>query len=112
MMSLHFKALYYKFMKFFLIPGNPPATYFYEQWGNEIKALQGDANVCVSHYPDLKHGTNSLDSMAEVMEFHFKQLEKFCDQVQVPVVIIGHSLGGYFALKLLEEAPEQIQKRD
>ena len=40
-------------MNYFIIPGNPPALYFYQEWQKEIKAWQPQAHVFVSEYPLL-----------------------------------------------------------
>jgi hypothetical protein len=90
-------------MNYFLIPGNPPAVQFYQQWGEEITQQSTHATFKVSHYPLLDQMSDSSKAMDLVLSEHRKQFKLFSEEVRSPVTIIGHSLGAHFALKLLEE---------
>lgn len=95
-------------MNYFLIPGNPPAAYFYELWNKEIVAIQAGAKAVVSHYPRLQTTSDSEEAMAKVLKAHREQLLSFHKKAAGPITIIGHSLGGHFALKLLHELHDEI----
>lgn len=97
-------------MNYFLIPGNPPAVHFYEKWSEEIRSLNSANQAIVSPYPEVKPEPDSQAAMEKMTRTHLFQLEAFHDIVKGPVVIIGHSLGSYFALELLRKKPELVQK--
>lgn len=97
-------------MHYFIIPGNPPAAYFYELWGKEIESSQPGACTVVSRYSPLTETTNSKQAMVEVLNGHHLQLKKFCEKIGSPCTIIGHSLGAYFAMGLLENESTLINK--
>lgn len=90
-------------MNFFLIPGNPPAVHFYELWGKDIRDHHPGAEVFVSPYPLLPQGIPSSEAMDLITLSHLEQLKRFRETVSGPVIIVGHSVGGYFGLKLLEK---------
>ena len=64
----------------------------------------------VSEYPMPALHLEPHSAMKQVLEHHLSQLNEFHTQVKAPVTVIGHSLGGYFTLKLLEHANEKIHE--
>jgi esterase/lipase len=98
-------------MNYFIIPGNPPAVHFYEQWGKEIIAKEPTAKVRVSHYPRLAKNPNSESAMKEVLTAHREQLIAFYNETNSPISIIGHSLGGNIGLKILHEDMNEVIKK-
>lgn len=97
-------------MNYLLVPGNPPAAHFYELWASEIKDQQPEASVKVSRYPSVTFQPDSQQAMDEILSVHLRQLTEAYQEQQKPVTVVGHSLGGYFALRLLEKAPEKIHQ--
>lgn len=97
-------------MNYFLIPGNPPAVHFYELWGQEIRTLAPKARIKVSPYLLPSEKTESDEAMRELLRGHRQQLESFYQETGAPSTVMGHSLGGYFALKLLESCPDRIER--
>ena len=97
-------------MHYFIIPGNPPAAYFYELWGKEIEIDQPGSQARVSRYPLLPESSNSPQVMSNVLSSHLDQLKAFCNHTGSPCTVIGHSLGAYFAMGLLEHGPDLIHK--
>jgi predicted alpha/beta hydrolase family esterase len=97
-------------MNYFLIPGNPPAVHFYKQWQDEIHPTIPGSKTFVSAYPKLDKTNNSVQFMNLVHETHLHQLKKFHEVTKAPINLLAHSLGAYFALRLLEDAPELINK--
>ncbi|MBA2404525.1 MAG: hypothetical protein H0V66_07130 [Bdellovibrionales bacterium] len=95
-------------MNYFIIPGNPPASHFYELWKKELIALVPHAEVKVSHYPLLAKNANSVRAMEEVLEAHQKQLTDFYQETKSSITIIGHSLGGNIGLKLLNQDQNEM----
>lgn len=92
-------------MHWFLIPGNPPARYFYELWGDEIRSERPGATFAVSRYPDLLNKINPKMAMDTIFNHQMDELIKYYHQIgNRPVTLVGHSLGAYFALRILENA--------
>lgn len=97
-------------MHYFILPGNPPAAYFYQLWAREIAADYPGSLVTVSQYPQLPDTNDSSQAMNLLLDAHLKQMEDFCKSAGAPCTVIGHSLGGHFALKLLEQRPHLIKQ--
>ncbi|MFZ4712552.1 MAG: serine aminopeptidase domain-containing protein [Bacteriovoracaceae bacterium] len=97
-------------MNYFLIPGNPPAVHFYELWQKEIMASDPKAEATVCSYPLLPKNSNSKKAIDDVLKYHEEQFNHFQQKVSSPVTIIGHSLGGNFALRLLNRNHKLIEK--
>ena len=95
---------------YFIIPGNPPAGHFYKLWGDEILSHSALVRVRISHYPKLARTKDSDVFMKNVLASHKEQLIEFHKICRGPITLIGHSLGGYFSLKLLEETGELIEQ--
>lgn len=86
-----------------VIPGNPPASYFYEAWKQELKHITHN-DVLIDYYPSFNHITCSQEYLEKIEDFyaeHIKNHDK--------IILIGHSIGGHFALKLLEKYPDKIE---
>ena len=98
-------------MNYFIIPGNPPALHFYEEWAKEIITKEPTAKVRVSHYPRLAKNSNSESAMNEVLAAHREQLIAFYNETNSPISIIGHSLGGNIGLKILHEDMNEVIKK-
>jgi pimeloyl-ACP methyl ester carboxylesterase len=97
-------------MRYLLLPGNPPAVHFYEVWKKEILRQQPGARVTISAYPLLDRHLNSVEAMKSILQVHSRCLQDFQRESGGPVTLIGHSLGGYFALKMLEENSSIVEK--
>ncbi len=96
-------------MHLFIIPGNPPALHFYELWAEEIKKEYKASSVYISPYPFLPNREDSLDYLNQVAAIHRENLVTFQKKAQAQVTVIGHSLGGWMALRLLENHPDLIE---
>ncbi len=94
-------------MNYFIVPGNPPAVHFYKLWAEEIISEHPSAVVTVSRYPALLPSNDSVSAMNTILDSHLSQLQAFQEKVKSPVTLIGHSLGGYFALELHKQAPPE-----
>lgn len=89
--------------KVIVIPGNPPARYFYEAWKEELEDMTGH-EVSIDYYPSFEATSCSLSYLQQVEDFYLEQVKR-----HEYVVLIGHSIGGYLALKILEKHPEKIK---
>ncbi|MBS0653876.1 MAG: hypothetical protein JSR39_10190, partial [Verrucomicrobia bacterium] len=96
-------------MHLFIIPGNPPALYFYELWAEEIQREHGKCSVYISPYPQLPNSDDSSRYLSDTALIHGQQLLNFHQVAKKKVVIIGHSLGAWMALELLKEHDEIIE---
>lgn len=96
-------------MHLFIIPGNPPALYFYELWAEEIQREHSECSVCISPYPQLPISDDSSKYLSDTAIIHGQQLLAFHKAVKKKVVVIGHSLGAWMALQLLKEHNEIIE---
>lgn len=90
-------------MHLFIIPGNPPAVHFYKIWAEEIQRAYSGSSVCVSPYLQLPSNSDSLAYLKDTAASHGKELLAFHNAVKSKVIVIGHSLGAWMALRLLEE---------
>ncbi len=95
-------------MNLFIVPGNPPAVHFYKLWRSEILAAHPEYNIEVSSYSRHKLRIDSYQYLERVAEGHSAALERFRAEVGGPVTIVGHSLGGWMTLKLLEKSFEFV----
>lgn len=90
-------------MHLFIIPGNPPALYFYKLWAGEIQREHAECSICISPYPHLPISNDSYRYLSDTAAIHSKELLTFYKAVKKKVIIIGHSVGAWMALQLLEE---------
>ncbi len=97
-------------MNFFIIPGNPPAVHFYELWKTEISRAMPGTLVEVSAYTSPSPGQKSKDAMNHVVNSHSNKLLELYEKSRSPIVVLGHSLGGYVALELLKRHAEIIEQ--
>jgi pimeloyl-ACP methyl ester carboxylesterase len=97
-------------MNLLLLPGNPPAVSFYEAWAREIRDQHPPSRIHVCDYPTPARQENSRAAMQEIREHFSNQLQNFQKAAGGKVTVVGHSLGGYFALQLLELHPELIEE--
>lgn len=97
-------------VNYFIIPGNPPALHFYELWKNDILAKNPTAQVQISEYPKLDHNRDSGEVMQNILSTHAERLLAFQHANRGPLTLIGHSLGGHFALKLLNQHSDAIYR--
>jgi hypothetical protein len=66
-------------MNYLLIPGNPPAVHFYEEWKNEIELSQKDFLTRVSSYGQLTKNNSISSKLDEMITHHHEQLENFIE---------------------------------
>ena len=97
-------------MKLFIIPGNPPATHFYEVWKNELLQLNPSLDIKISAYPQIKFQQSSHDFLKEIELYHEEKFLHFLEQSDTPSILIGHSLGAFFSFEILKRHPEKIKK--
>ena len=95
-------------MNYFILPGNPPATHFYKIWGAEIRERSPRTHTAVATYPLLHGCTDSHEYFRQLTGEVANQFLAFRERAQGPSALVGHSLGGYLALKILHAMPDKI----
>lgn len=96
-------------MQIFIIPGNPPALHFYKLWAEEIQREYSECSVHISPYQRLPRNNNSFEYLRDIAAIHGKELLAFHKTSKDKIVVIGHSLGAWMALHILEEYTSIIE---
>ena len=96
-------------MNLFLLPGNPPALHFYELWAHEIREKIPGARVEVARYPLRIERGDSTAFFERLVDDVSSQYLAYLAQTKGPASLVGHSLGGYVALKLLSRIPDRVE---
>lgn len=90
-------------MNLFIIPGNPPALHFYQLWAKEIQSLHAECSIHISPYPHIQGKGPSLPYLDNIAEVHGREFLAFQKEINGKVAVIGHSLGAWMALRVLEK---------
>jgi predicted alpha/beta hydrolase family esterase len=85
-----------------VIPGNPPASYFYDAWKKELEQIVSN-EVIIDYYPSFEATTCSMAYLKQVEDFYVEKIKN-----KDNVILIGHSIGGHIALKILEKYYDKI----
>jgi|GEM_PF-1149984 len=99
---------------FFILPGNPPALHFYELWGQELREHNTDLKIRVARYPlatgkaEKSEKSDSNLYFENLTDSLIEQINEFRVAHGGNISLVGHSLGGYLALKVLNRIPDQI----
>jgi pimeloyl-ACP methyl ester carboxylesterase len=92
-----------------LIPGNPAVADYYLSWIQEIENRRPDMDIKYANSYVLFDRKLNYEEYDSTMRNHYKDI--FLDLKSTEkVILIAHSVGSYFAFKLLEMYPEQIDK--
>ncbi len=91
-----------------LIPGNPAIERHYRSW---IKEIETQRQVEISYATSYVSFSRRLDPVEydKAMCEHYESLLLQLSSSD-KITVIGHSVGGYFALRLLERYPGKIEK--
>jgi pimeloyl-ACP methyl ester carboxylesterase len=95
-------------VNYFFLPGNPPATHFYEVWGSEVRERSPQSRTAVAKYPLVEGYGDSQKYFEHLAQNVATQFLEFRERGPGPAALVGHSLGGYLALKILQAMPEEI----
>jgi len=95
-------------MKYFIIPGNPSAKYYYQKWVNELQEEYIFDEFKTVMYPLFSNELSPEEYFESMISFYEKEIKSYAQNSEIN--IIGHSIGGYMALKALERCPELIKK--
>jgi pimeloyl-ACP methyl ester carboxylesterase len=99
-------------MKLFILPGNPPARHFYEVWIQELRERHPSLRAEVAHYPlqvETRDSSAYLERLADTVTEQFLAFRRSDGQ---PTRLVGHSLGGNLALRVLERVPGEVERAD
>ena len=91
-----------------IIPGNPPAHFYYNQWISELKISFSEVNFQYLAYQKLDHN----QAPSKQMEHTLKKLERKLRELytESKVILLGHSYGAYFAYELAKRCPDIVEK--
>lgn len=92
--------------KILIIPGNPPARFFYEAWKKELELIT-HYDIVIDYYPVFENNACSQQYINDLEAFYAKNIVK---DTPGDVILIGHSFGGHIALKILEKYHEKIKR--
>jgi pimeloyl-ACP methyl ester carboxylesterase len=91
----------------FIIPGNPAASHYYDLWIKEFKE-KTDYECFYDTFPVLKETNTPEAYLEQMIDFYESRFLSFYNGKEA--LLIGHSIGGFIASKLLERHPEKFSK--
>lgn len=94
---------------YMIIPGNPAVAGYYYSWIDEIKNRCADADAIYATSYVLFSKRLDYIKYPDLMFEHYEQTLLNLDSSS-EIEIIAHSVGSYFALKLLEKHSDKIKK--
>ncbi len=92
-----------------IIPGNPAVAGYYYSWIDEIKSRCSNVDAIYATSYVLFSKRLDYVKYPDLMFEHYEQTLLSLDSTS-EIEIIAHSVGSYFALKLLEKHPDKIKK--
>ncbi|MEZ4815889.1 MAG: hypothetical protein R3A80_11930 [Bdellovibrionota bacterium] len=92
-------------MNIFIIPGNPPASYYYLKWIEELKESSLFSGFHFHIYPEFKNEKNSVRYLEKMISFYEGKLANLEN-----VVLLGHSVGGKIAYEIMKKNPSNVKK--
>lgn len=97
-------------MSIIIIPGNPAVLRYYKAWQAEIDELNPDirTNLIESEFI-FDEKLSPEEYYKKIYSYYEDEFYKIYNLNHQPQIIIGHSVGGYFALRLLENHPDKIE---
>lgn len=91
-----------------VIPGNPPISYFYKKWERELINLGIFSEVQTLTYPIKDVDSCEIEYFDEVRSYFKQQIISVSKDAQL--TLIGHSIGGFFALSLMDEIDLEVDR--
>ena len=90
-----------------LFPGNPGIAGYYERWAEQVAERLGARVTVVSHAGHAEHTRSSwrVFPLCEQQAHKFSALELLADEPDVPLTVVGHSIGAHMALDCLSPPP-------
>ena len=92
---------------YLILPGNPPAAYFYENW---IKDLESFCRNSSFEYVPFELMNSNLSDTETIDKLAFKLQEYIEQHTEKKVSLIAHSFGGHLALQALKALPQRIEQ--
>ncbi|MED6210040.1 hypothetical protein PIB30_060340 [Stylosanthes scabra] len=96
-----------------LVPGNPGVILFYKDFVEFLyEQLEGTASITaighISHTrKNWEHGR--LFSLEEQINHKVDFIREELQNVEVPIVLVGHSIGSYIAIEIFKRFPEKVK---
>ncbi len=92
-----------------LIPGNPAVASYYLDWIEEIKGTSPLLDVVYASSHVLFDKKLNYVEYDQAFRNYYENILLGLKPTQ-KVTIIAHSVGGYFALRMLEKLPDRVEK--
>ncbi|KAJ7521624.1 hypothetical protein O6H91_19G061600 [Diphasiastrum complanatum] len=95
-----------------LVPGNPGAVVFYRDYVESLfKNLDGKASItaiCHMAHTSEDWEAGKLYSLQEQIDHKVHFLKDLVVRADVPIVLVGHSIGAYISLELLKMFSDKV----
>ncbi|KAG6412151.1 hypothetical protein SASPL_124820 [Salvia splendens] len=97
-----------------LIPGNPGVLCHFTQnfWSHCMSYWEGLplSQACISHISQSKKDWESrrLFSLEEQIDHKISFIEQELQDVEVPIILVGHSIGSYISLEVIKRCHKKV----
>ena len=92
-----------------MIPGNPAVARYYQSWIKEIQNRNNQLSITYATSYVLFDRKLNYIKYDLAMQKHYEDL-LFALPTTEKITLLAHSVGSYFALRLLNKYPEKIEK--
>lgn len=95
------------------IPGNPGVVSFYKEFVERVyEMLEGSASItAIGHIGQTMKNweQGKLFSLQEQIDHKVDFIKQEIQTTEVPLLLVGHSIGSYISLEVFRRTPEQIK---
>ncbi|KAL5710462.1 hypothetical protein ACHQM5_021020 [Ranunculus cassubicifolius] len=95
------------------IPGNPGVVSFYKEFVERVfEMLEGRASVtAIGHIGHTMKNWESgrLFSLQDQIDHKIDFIKQEIQTSEIPLLLVGHSIGSYISLEVFRRAPEQVK---
>ncbi|KAM2104688.1 hypothetical protein ACFX1R_015261 [Malus domestica] len=88
-----------------VIPGNPGIVSFYKDFVESLYELLGGAASVTGKNWNWEHGR--LFSLQEQIDHKMDFIKQELQNNEVPILLVGHSIGSYISLEMFKRSPEK-----
>ncbi|KAF9597671.1 hypothetical protein IFM89_020551 [Coptis chinensis] len=96
-----------------VIPGNPGVVSFYKEFVERVyEMLEGCASVtAIGHIGHTRKNweCRRLFSLQDQIDHKVDYIKHEFQNTEIPLLLVGHSIGSYISLEVLRRSPEQVK---